>query len=127
MDNIESISDSSARRQPGTIVTASEPTVERVRRALHDVIDAERGINIVDLGLVYRIEIINRIVRIAMTMTAPGCPAQRHILSGVRERLMMIPGVGDVDINLVWEPRWSPQKMLRKPASASAGRGAHRD
>jgi metal-sulfur cluster biosynthetic enzyme len=124
MNNIESITGSSAGRRQHMMVAASEPTVERIRRALRDVIDADRGVNIIDLGLVYRIEIIDRIVRITMTMTAPGCPAQRHILSGVRERLTMIPGVGDEDIKLVWEPRWSSQKIL-PPASAS--RSAHRD
>lgn len=107
------------------IMAASEPTVERIRRALRDVIDADRGVNIIDLGLVYRIEVIDRIVTITMTMTAPGCPAQGHILSGVRERLMMIPGVGGVDVRLVWEPGWSSQKIL--PRSASASRNAHRD
>jgi metal-sulfur cluster biosynthetic enzyme len=96
----------------GSLMTAApELTVERIRAALRDVIDAYRGINIIDLGLVYRIEIIDRSVRVTLTMTAPGCPAQGHILSGVRERLMMIHGVHDVDINLVWTPPWSPQKM----------------
>lgn len=113
------------------IMAASEPTVERIRRALRDVIDADRGVNIIDLGLVYRIEVIDRIVTITMTMTmtmtAPGCPAQGHILSGVRERLMMIPGVGGVDVRLVWEPGWSSQKILPRSVSASASRNAHRD
>lgn len=92
-------------------MAAPQPTVESVFEALHDVIDPELGYNIVDLGLVYGAEIDDETLRVTMTMTTPGCPAQDYIVMGVRERAMMIPGIGDVDVSVVWEPRWSPQAM----------------
>lgn len=79
--------------------------------ALGEVIDPELGYNIVDLGLIYELEVESAVVRITMTMTTPGCPAQDYILSGVHERGMGVPGVSDVQINLVWLPAWSPRKM----------------
>ncbi len=127
MNNIGSTTGPSAAQRQHLTSAASEPTVERIRGALRDVIDAYRGVNIIDLGLVHRIEIADRIVTITMTTTAPDCPAQGHILSGVRERLMMIPGVGGVDIKLVREPRRPSQAIPPQPAPAAASRNAHRD
>jgi metal-sulfur cluster biosynthetic enzyme len=127
MNNIGSTAGPSTVQRQHLTAAASEPTVERIRDALRDVIDAYRGVNIIDLGLVHRIEIADRIVTITMTMTAPDCPAQGHILSGMRERLMMIPGVGGVDIKLVREQRRPSQKNPAQPAPAAASRNAHRD
>lgn len=91
-------------------------TKARVREALRDVIDADRGCNIVDLGFVYGIEVRdNGTIHITMTMTAPDSPARNHIMSGVRERIGMIVGVSEVKINLVWRPPWSPQQMNPAP------------
>ncbi len=89
----------------------SAPTVEEAYLALHDVIDPELGYNIVDIGLVYKLEIVEGLLKVTMTMTTPGCPAQDYIMGGVDERGAAIPGIDDVDIELVWEPRWSPQMM----------------
>ena len=87
------------------------PDRSYVLDALHEVIDPELGYNIVDLGLIYSLEVDDGMVAITMTMTTPGCPAQDYILSGVYERSRSLRGVSNVDINLVWEPRWSPKKM----------------
>jgi metal-sulfur cluster biosynthetic enzyme len=88
------------------------PDRSYVLDALHEVIDPELGYNIVDLGLIYSLEVdAGGMIRIAMTMTTPGCPAQDYIMSGVYERSRSLPGVTNVEIDLVWEPRWSPQKM----------------
>lgn len=93
-------------------MTDIQPDRSYVLDALHEVIDPELGYNIVDLGLIYSIEVNDDgMVAITMTMTTPGCPAQDYILSGVYERSRSLPGVTNVDINLVWEPRWSPKKM----------------
>jgi len=89
----------------------SAPTSEEMREALKDVFDPELGYNIVDLGLVYKIEIADAVVRVTMTLTTPGCPASDMITGGVKQRLEMVDGVDDIDIDLVWEPRWSPQAM----------------
>ncbi len=87
------------------------PDRSYVLDALHEVIDPELGYNIVDLGLIYSLEVAEGAVEITMTMTTPGCPAQDYILSGVYERSRSLPGVSNVNINLVWEPRWSSRKM----------------
>lgn len=79
--------------------------------ALHEVIDPELGYNIVDLGLIYSLEVEDGVVEISMTMTTPGCPAQDYILSGVYDRSRSLPGVRDVNIDVVREPRWSRKRM----------------
>lgn len=89
----------------------SGPTVEDAYLALHDVIDPELGYNIVDIGLVYKLEIVDGLLKVTMTMTTRGCPAQDYIMGGVDERGAAIPGIDDVDIELVWEPPWTPQMM----------------
>ncbi|HET7371189.1 MAG TPA: metal-sulfur cluster assembly factor [Gammaproteobacteria bacterium] len=96
-------------------------SVEQVTDALHDVIDPELGYNIVDLGLVYDVEVVNDALKVTMTMTTPGCPAQDYIMNGVQERALMIPGVEAIDIDLVWEPRWSPQEHMSPAAKAHFG------
>lgn len=93
------------------------PSRETVLAALREVLDPELGYNVVDLGLVYRLEIGDGRVRAGMTMTTPGCPAQDYILSGVTGRLRQIPGVEAVDVALVWDPPWSPDRM--SPAAKS--------
>jgi metal-sulfur cluster biosynthetic enzyme len=90
---------------------AITPDRECVLAALHEVIDPELGYNIVDLGMVYELAVDGGAVKISMTMTTPGCPAQDYILAGVYECARSLPGVSAVDIKLVWEPAWSPQRM----------------
>ncbi len=87
------------------------PDRSYVLDALHEVIDPELGYNIVDLGLIYSLDVDDGVVRISMTMTTPGCPAQDYIMAGVHERARNLPGVTQVDIGLVWEPRWSFKQM----------------
>lgn len=87
------------------------PSREAVLDAMHDVIDPELGYNIVDIGLIYGLEVVDHSVQVTMTMTTPGCPAQDYIMSGVKDRGRRIPGIENVDITLVWDPLWSPQKM----------------
>jgi metal-sulfur cluster biosynthetic enzyme len=82
-----------------------------VLQALHDVIDPELGYNIVDLGLIYELQVDGGVVEITMTMTTPGCPAQDYILSGVYERCKSLPGVNDAKIHLTFLPAWSPRLM----------------
>lgn len=89
----------------------SMPTPGEMREALKDVFDPELGYNIVDLGLVYQIGIDHARVTVTMTLTTPGCPASNMIMGGVKQRLESVQGVSEVDVDLVWEPRWSPQAM----------------
>ena len=90
----------------------SLPTQDEVREALKTVFDPEIGINIIDLGLVYGIEIQeDGLIDVEMTLTTPGCPLG-HIIGGqMREALDVIPGVKDVRLNLVWTPSWNPTMM----------------
>lgn len=87
------------------------PTREQLREMLKDVFDPELGYNIVDLGLVYGVEIAETVVTVTMTLTTPGCPASDMIQAGVRNRLDEAEGVGEVVIDLVWEPPWGPDAM----------------
>ncbi len=89
----------------------SAPPVDVLREALKDVFDPELGCNIIDLGLVYDIAVDGADVTITMSMTTPGCPAQAAITNGVEQCLSAQEGVGMIAVNVVWEPRWSPQRM----------------
>jgi len=85
---------------------------EKIISALKTVYDPELNINVVDLGLIYNIEITElNDVTITMTLTTPGCPLHDSITSGVRYSVEGMEETKKVDVNLVWEPAWSPDKM----------------
>ncbi len=87
-------------------------TADTVRRALRAVKDPELNLNIIDLGLVYDIDVSETgDVRVQMTLTSPGCPAGAEIVQGVRDVATDLEGVGSVDVELVWEPYWTPERM----------------
>jgi metal-sulfur cluster biosynthetic enzyme len=87
-------------------------TETAVREALRQVIDPELGINIVDLGLVYKIEIDGSGVRVVMTMTSPACPLGDYLKDLVDSTVKWrVREVEDVEIVLVWEPPWNPDMM----------------
>jgi metal-sulfur cluster biosynthetic enzyme len=98
-------------------------TETEIREALRSVIDPEIGVNIVDLGLVYCIEVEDVHVRIAMTMTSPACPLADYlkdlVVSAIRERA---PEVVEVDVNLEWDPPWDPD-MMSEQARRQLGEG----
>jgi len=80
-----------------------------VREALREVYDPELGVNVVDLGLVYDVEVDGGWVYVTMTLTTPGCPLHDTLTEAVEEAVRLyIPDVENVKVNLVWEPRWSP-------------------
>lgn len=86
-------------------------TEEQVREALKQVEDPEIGLNIIDLGLVYDIVIDGSTVHVRMTLTSPGCPVGPHILGGSKYAIQMLDDVEEADIELVWEPYWSPDRI----------------
>jgi metal-sulfur cluster biosynthetic enzyme len=89
--------------------------VERVRDALRSVIDPEAGINIVELGLVYRIEQVAAAMLVEVTMTSPTCPMGDMILDEARQAVSAcLPDGVSLDLQLVWEPPWGPERMSEK-------------
>ncbi len=80
--------------------------------ALRDVYDPEIPVNIVELGLVYRLEVKDGDkVEMDMTLTAPGCPVAPQIMAEAEAKLSAVEGVADVKVNLVWTPLWTPEMM----------------
>ncbi len=85
---------------------------EKIREELKSVYDPELNINVVDLGLIYNIEISeDNDVAITMTLTTPGCPLHDSIERGVRYSLQGLEEIRNVDVNVVWEPAWTPDRM----------------
>src|SRR4051812_42017562 len=87
-------------------------TESDIREALRLVLDPEIGINIVDLGLVYRIDTQGATARIAMTMTSPACPLADFIRDEVTAAVQEhVPGLTDVQVVVEWDPPWEPEMM----------------
>jgi metal-sulfur cluster biosynthetic enzyme len=94
------------------MTTETAPTEELVREALKEVYDPEIGVNIVDLGLVYEVEVEDGEVVVTMTLTTPMCPLGPVIESEVNSALVgPIPGITAARVNLVWTPPWQPAMM----------------
>ena len=88
------------------------PDDAAVLEALREVDDPEAGMNIVDLGLVYGVEVDARTVRIDLTMTTAACPMTDLIAEQVRDAVVAIaPPETEVDVRLVWDPPWTPDRM----------------
>ena len=87
------------------------PTEAEVMNTLRYVIDPEIGLNIVDLGLVYDIIIEEAMITITMTLTTPGCPMHSSITGWVENQVKTLDPGYEVFVNLVWEPRWTPDMM----------------
>lgn len=89
-----------------------EITKDNILVALRDVIDPELGINIVDLGLVYDVQISETGICVKMTMTTPACPLHSYMNRSVKEAVSTnFPGSQPVTVDLVWEPPWDPRMM----------------
>ena len=85
---------------------------EAVIEALKDIYDPEIPVNIYDLGLIYDVEVTpEHHARIKMTLTTPHCPVAESMPGEVELRVGSVPGIGDAEVELVWDPPWDPQKM----------------
>lgn len=89
-------------------------TKEDVMEALKDVHDPEIGIDIVNLGLVYGVDITENEIKVRMTLTAPGCPLSQSIGTYVTNVLSVLDITKHVNLEIVWEPRWTPAMMTEK-------------
>ncbi len=86
--------------------------LNEVRTRLQEVYDPEIGVNVIDLGLVYRMEEAEEgKLYIAMTMTTPGCPAHDNISQAVEWKAALVRGVETVTVDVVWNPPWTPEMM----------------
>jgi len=84
---------------------------QEVLENLKGVIDPELGLNIVDLGLVYDIDVEDGKATVTMTLTSPGCPAGGMIMSGAQEAAGKAEGVDEAEVKLVWKPFWTPERI----------------
>jgi FeS assembly SUF system protein len=85
---------------------------EAVIEALKDIYDPEIPVNIYDLGLIYDVEITpDNHAKVKMTLTTPHCPVAESMPGEVELRIGAVPGIGDAEVELVWDPPWDPQKM----------------
>jgi len=87
------------------------PTVEDVTDALRDVIDPELGLDFVELGLIYDVEIDGDTVEITYTLTSPGCPIGPQISEQIEEFVGELDGVEDVRSTMTFSPPWTPERM----------------
>ncbi len=87
-------------------------TQEQIFEGLKEVYDPEIPVNVVDLGLIYGVEILPEDkVKITMSLTTPGCGMAQQIAIQVKQRALQVPGVKDATVTVVWEPKWDPSKM----------------
>jgi metal-sulfur cluster biosynthetic enzyme len=103
-------SDSTGGTPPESVSTEALSD-EQVKMALRRVKDPELNLNIVDLGLIYGVRVDGSKVSVDMSLTSPGCPSGPEIMTGAEEAVRSIPGVDDVQINLVWTPFWTPERI----------------
>jgi metal-sulfur cluster biosynthetic enzyme len=95
-----------------TPAPAALPSPDSIRKALRAVKDPELNLNIMDIGLVYDVEVSNAgQVHVRMTLTSPGCPAGTEILDDVKRVVGDLDGVAGVEVELVWDPYWTPERM----------------
>lgn len=118
--NEEKIGAQSAEVQNGK--EKSSTVEDRIVEVLRTVYDPEIPVNIYDLGLIYKIDYNaeKKLLDLDMTLTAPGCPMADYIMEDVRQKLMSVEGVQEVNVNIVFEPEWN-ESMMDEQAKADLG------
>ena len=85
---------------------------DKIIEEVKKIYDPEIPVNIYELGLIYKIEVDeNNKVNVDMTLTSPNCPVAESLPNEVKENIMKVDGVSEVNLNLVWEPPWDKDKM----------------
>jgi metal-sulfur cluster biosynthetic enzyme len=91
---------------------SQEHPTELVYELLHEVIDPEVGVNIVDLGLIYGVQVSAPVVQVRMTLTTPGCPLSGYMRDSIEQVLTgSLRGITATDVDIVWDPAWGPEMM----------------
>ena len=104
-----------------TDATTTAPTFEEMKAKLWEVNDPEINLSIVDLGLIYDVTYDDGDVLVTMTLTSPGCPLGPTIRGVVYAKLREIPGVKDVDVQIVWNPPCDPRTMASEDVKMQLG------
>ena len=86
-------------------------TKEKVIETLKKCYDPEIPINVVDLGLIYDLQVDENDIKVKMTLTARGCPMANFLAEDVKRKLEEIEGAGKVDVEVVWDPPWTPERL----------------
>lgn len=96
---------------PAEPAAAGAVTLDQAKLVLRRVKDPELNLNIVDLGLIYDIQVDGTDISVDMSLTSPGCPSGPEIMGEAEKQLRTVPGVGEVKINLIWSPPWTPDRI----------------
>ena len=104
--------ENSAGNKLGNIMSSVQETEQNVVQVLRTIYDPEIPVNIYEMGLIYNIDVAPMgIVNIRMTLTSPSCPAAESLPPEVKAKVAAIPGVSDANVEVVWEPTWTPDRM----------------
>ncbi|MBN2478279.1 metal-sulfur cluster assembly factor [Candidatus Micrarchaeota archaeon] len=95
-----------------------EKIKQKIIDKLREVLDPELNINVVDLGLIYDVEIQGKKAHIIMSFTSPGCPMVRFLAGQVESKALEVEEIDDVLVEVVWDPPWTPEKMSREAREA---------
>lgn len=95
---------------------AASASESRLWQALEEVEDPEYPVSVVDMGLIYGLKLNGRIAQINLSFTSMGCPCMEYIIDDIRTRLLQEPTVDDVDLQIVWDPPWTRQRLTEKGA-----------
>jgi metal-sulfur cluster biosynthetic enzyme len=110
-ESITTPTDSATSAAEDTPATSGVVSEDQVKLALRRVKDPDLQLNIVDLGLVYGIAVEGSTVKVDMTLTSPACPSGPELMTNAENEVKSLPGVEKVEVNLVWMPFWTPEKM----------------
>ncbi|MCB8944250.1 MAG: metal-sulfur cluster assembly factor [Ardenticatenaceae bacterium] len=83
-------------------------------QALEEVEDPEYPVSVVDMGLIYDLKLADGVAQVALSFTSMGCPCMEYIISDIRERLLRETAVHQVDMQIVWDPPWTRQRLTEK-------------
>lgn len=102
--------------EPPEIEVADHPLAREIKAALRKVFDPEIPVNIYELGLIYKIDVMPKDdgkcdIYVEMTLTSPACPVAQEMPVWVQGAIFPLEGVGNVDVDIVWDPPWDPSKM----------------